>query len=152
MVLGKKYLIVAIAIFSLLLPSLSQACMCSNEREDLASVYRDARGIYLTTISGVSIVRNVGGKAELSLELSVLKRFKGDDIDLIRGVGYSSLPVLQEDGHILYETTSCDMSYTFGDQYLIVENANEDVVVAQCSKNLLNTDQWGELIDLMKDK
>ena len=139
-----KLLIIA----PLLMSSLSHACMCIAGQGDLRSIYSGADGIYLTVLGGISIVSNVGGAVELGFELLVLRRFKGDDIDSIKGVGYSRLPVLRTDGVIFQETTSCDQPYIFGDRYLIAVYADAQVVVAQCSKNMLKMSYLRTLIEL----
>lgn len=139
---------IIVLVFLFIGPAYVNACVCVSEEEDISAIYEEAKNIYLVAISGVSEGDNTPGKHEVDLELSVLKVFKGEPVSRVKAIGYGRLPKVNEKGEVVELETSCDMKYVFGSQYIVVEYTGKEIVLAQCSDNVIDMENWESLVRL----
>lgn len=142
-----RYLIATLVIF---FPAISYACSCVYQPENIDATYSRSTGIYWAVISKIEATDIDEGRANLSIELTILKTYKGDSVKIISAKSQSSFSTIETNGDFISSETSCDSKYYINKKYLIALDKGEAVNLGQCSQNilLLNTQNLQRLEEL----
>ena len=135
---------VILAALLFMVPALAIACSCE-EPDKLEEIYRKADGVYVVALSGIAIKEIKPERVDLDLELSILKSFKGKATGVLKAQGTSSLPTKDDADHLVQWISNCDLTFTFGDLYIVATMANEILHFNQCSSNIIDITKQEEL-------